>query len=259
MASGEIYIGGEVEGRLKARAGKLEIDGQIAGPSEISVAELYLGEGARFGEDVRYWTEEGEVDFTPYLASGVSANFDSELKMVSSRFKKKFLGFGFFAFNAWRLLAAGAITILLIVFLPGLFSRFSGQLKQRFPSYLGHGMLFIFGMPLLMGLSFASVIGIPLGLIIAFVYGATLIAGNALVAAVGAFELREYLGADWTKGGLILAGFGILLGIRAVNLIPLIGGIVSFLLLGAGIGYLVYALRKRSDAGHAEEAGADIV
>jgi hypothetical protein len=153
-------------------------------------------------------------------------------------------GFGWagrFAF--W--LAVSASTLVVGLVLLWLVGRGSATILEAGRTRIGPsilwGLLLFFGVPILAILALVTVVGIPLGIGVLGALG--------LLAAVG------YSASAWILGRSILRGptawvLAFLLGwaiLRAIALIPIVGGLVWFAAVVFGLGALLVAIwRSRS-------------
>lgn len=250
IAGGQLYLNGDVEGGIEAKAGFIKIDGRVNGESEIAAKRLILGSSAFFGGNVKYWTERHSPSFSGKLADGVKASFSSSLKPdwadweyklkdVSHKVKR---GIGFF-----QVFSGLFMTILLIAFGDKMFTRYAGQASRNAGPAFGLGAMLLIGIPFLASIAFATVIGIPVGVIGMGVYGAMMSTSVALPAVIAAYEWRKLKDQTWSRGAVTLVAIGLFLGLRLVSHIPFIGWIVGFAAAAIAFGYIYMIIRKKID------------
>jgi cytoskeletal protein CcmA (bactofilin family) len=242
--SGQLQFSGVAAGELIARGGQVTVNGEVRGPSRLSAQELSVGPEARFFADVRYWQEEGEIDFGDRLKDGATATFDPTLKSDLATFDFKKLRRGLFWFSVYRFMAGIVLIVLLITMFHRFFSNHAGRLTEQLASSLGYGALYLIGIPVLAILAFITVIGIPVGFILTAGYSITLALAGALVATVLAYEFEKYLGKKWNKGMMMLIAIAISLLLRLVGYIPLVGSIILVLLVAVAFGYLYQNIQR---------------
>jgi hypothetical protein len=149
------------------------------------------------------------------------------------------------------LMLSWAIAVLLLVAIiqlavPDLMADAADQLRAHPWSSLGRGVAGLLLAAVLVGLLFASIFGIPLGL--AHAMTVAILALLGLVAAsycIGLFIARRRGAGDIQLGGRIgwaIAG-AIILGVIA--LIPFVGGLVLALAIAAGVGAASSEIWKR--------------
>lgn len=250
LRAGEVKLRGEVLGQLNIIAGEIDIDGHIKGQSTLAAMEISLGSDATFHNDVNYWTKEGTVDFDDHLQSGSNANFDTGLKneFMDVNWEKTFKD-GKIAFNGFRLISGLFLTLLIFLFGRPYFQRNAGTFLAEPAPVLVKGMITLIGLPVFSALAFATVIGIPVGLITSSLFVVALLSSNALASVIGVFELNKWQDKDWGKGRLLLLSLALFVGIRLLSFIPILGGIFSFAVGAVAIGYIVQTIRRKPKGG----------
>lgn len=243
VTGGEFDMNGTAGGGIEASCGEVEINGEVGGPSRLAAGNIKLGSNAAFAGDVRYWQEGGEIDFGDRLRNGATATFDPSLERRAGGWDMDEVKRGMFLFSVYRFLAGIVLIVLLIYFFNRFFRRHAGRITNNMAGSFGYGMLYLIGVPILIVLALITIIGIPVAFIMAAGYGITLALAGALVSVILAYELEKYQGKDWSKGTMMLIAVGISLGLRLVDFIPFVGGIVLFLLIAVVFGYLYQNIR----------------
>lgn len=271
VASGNVQIAGTVEGDVSAGAGTVHlteggvvggtfdvgaadvrIDGTINGDASIGADTIYLGEGASLAGSLTYdGTLEGNLD-----AVAGEITRDRSLGVGLATDIQPFLWW-VFTVNVFIL------NFLLGALLLGFFPRFSDGVANRVASKplqsgaIGFGTVVI--LPVALLLIALTVIGIPITigglLLFALLVWIGLVYGRF---AIGVW-LLSYTGVDNRWVALLV---GLLVGVILWQ-IPVVGGLLNFLIFLLGLGALVsglYARRRRPRAGPGttpEEAPAD--
>lgn len=253
-ASGKLSLSGSVEKGLEFNGEELYLNGAVRGNSVLIASKITLGNAAALSGNVRYWTLGGEMDFGPALREGATATFDPSLKRPSQRPNYWFLGFASLAAVVWYLLA---VLVLLWVgqrLFSGVFSRAAQQAQKEPVRSAGYGFLYFAVVPVVFVLLFISLIGIPLGLVIMFLYLLLMALANVITALVAAHALVQYKGYSWSSWQFLLAALGLLVLLKIVGLIPIIGWIVSILAVLVAFGAILEStgfLRARSRSAEA--------
>ena len=232
-----IEEGGTVGGTFQAGAGTVVIDGRIDGDAVIGADTIRLGETASIGGSLRYdGTLEGNQDAV-----------EGEVIHDAS------LGFGLRPaleqLTSWLFTVYSFIlNFLLGAILLALFPRFSQGVADRVVSTPlrtgGVGLGVFLGVIVLLIALAVTIVGIPIT-----VAGALLIAVVAWVALVyGRFAVGAWLLSFVDYGNRWLALVLGLVATTLLGLIPLLGGLLNFLIFLLGLGALgrgLYSHRRR--------------
>ncbi|WP_135823371.1 bactofilin family protein [Halorussus ruber] len=253
--AGNVIVGEEasVGGQLEAAAGNVVVDGEVRQDVRVGAGTINVGPSAVVGGDFVYDGDlnraegaqiAGEVRQEPNV--GLDLGFTGPLV-------PNWVGWIYgFLVN----LALGAVALLV-------FPRFSSGIADRATAdplrSTGVGLLVFVGVPILVALLFISLVGIPLGLLGMLLYALLLWLGYVYGAlAVGVWIIRK---AD--TGDRWLALFVGLLLAALVGLVPILGGLVQFLVLLLGLGALGLGGRsryqRRRDRESDEEFGSESI
>lgn len=242
-AGGELDVGGQIDGNLDLVAGELDLYATVNGLSSISAQDLDLRSEARFNNNVRYWTNEGKVDFKDHLSSEASATFDKDLK---KEFDFEFdMKKAIWTFTIFRIFSGLVLISLLVLIMGRFFKKNAGGVREHMGKYLGVGILLFLGLPLISMIAFGTVIGIPLGIVGMSLFVIIAVLANALTAVVAAYEIREYRRENWGTGAMIAISVGLFIALRMLDLVPVAGSLVNFALSAIAVGYVLKMLRKK--------------
>ena len=262
VGSGSLILAGTVQGDLRASSGtvdfsgtiggkarfegadELRLGGRVAGDTTFSSDRALVGPGARFGGDVAYWLEGGEMEFAPGIVAG-EARFDPSLKKRTPvvpmvREKPAAVAGGLFgAFFAFTFLSGVVVLILLGIIFPRPFRRAGEVLHREFWKSTGVGFLSFLALPAAAILAMVTVVGMPVGALLLSVFAFAVMFSRVVAALVLArwIERRRY--REWGRGGLLLAAVGLYLVIKLVGIIPFIGWLAVGLLVLASYGALL--------------------
>jgi cytoskeletal protein CcmA (bactofilin family) len=285
--AGDVLVEGQVNGDVTGFAGNVRIDGNVTGGVDAVAGNVIVGEGASVGgqleaaagnvriegevrQDVRVGA--GTITLGPNAVVGGDFVYDGDLDraegaQIAGEVRQEpnvGLDLGFtgplvpnwvgWIYGFLVNLVLGAVVLLV-------FPRFSSGIADRATAdplrSAGVGLLMFVGVPILLALLFVSLVGIPLGLLGTLLYALLLWLGYVYGAfAVGVWIIRKVgTGDRWLAlfVGLLLAGL--------VGLVPILGGIVQFLVLLLGLGALGLGGRsryqRRRDRESDEEFGAE--
>ncbi|MGO4917999.1 bactofilin family protein [Maribacter spongiicola] len=242
--SGEIKINGTVEKEAEINAEKIYIDGIINGTSKLAAESITIGKNAIFNNNVNYWSEEGSLDFKNSLV-GVNASFDESLKGDRKDFTMKSFGIAAIGFWIFYLLSAFLVILILNWAFGNFLRTISANLDTNFLRNLGYGSIYIFGIPLLILVSFIIIIGIPIGIFLGGFYLFSLLFGHLVTALLFTYFLETKENKNWGMWTRAFITLGIAAAIRLLTFIPFLGSLFTFIVIAIGYGLIVYTLFHR--------------
>ncbi|PSP56733.1 polymer-forming cytoskeletal protein [Halobacteriales archaeon QS_1_67_19] len=279
--TGNVYVPGEVDGDLEAFSGNVRINGTVTGNANAFSGNVFLAESGRVGGQLQaaggnvvvngevggdVQAGAGTITVGPTAVVGGDLLYDGELSLSDearidgeTRQESDTGGFSGPSLPSWFGFAYGFVVHLLLGAVALLaFPRFSRGLAGRAASTPlrsgGVGLLLFLAVPILAVLLFVSVIGIPLGLLVLVLYPFLLWLGFVYGAyAVGAWLLS--LASVRNRWAGLLVG---LAGASVAGLVPVVGGLLQFLVLLIGLGALGRTLVGRYRDRRATRATADI-
>lgn len=222
---GRTVIAGTVTGSVVVFSGTTTISGDVDDNVIVFHGTASVLDGAHIGGNL-------VTRDRPQVASG--ATVDGDIKKVSS-FNLTGATFAF-RYLAW--LAFTVSTLLLGLLLVGLFPgpmESAARASQRTGAMIGWGIAALIGIPILAVIVTVTVVGIPLGL--ALLLGLWLL--FTIGYTVGAFVVgRRVVKPPSGRIKAFLAGWGIL---RAIALIPFVGGLLWLVVTVVGLGSMIVA------------------
>lgn len=242
VAGGDFEQNGSVGGQLRVRSGKTRIAGPVEGKSFLATRELSVGNGAAFSNDVHYWRESGELDLSPYMESG-EAILDVGLKgQAMSDFNWGYVLFGVTVFWIVYLLSATLMLFLLNFLLTRTFQR-AGIAMEHFTKSLGFGALYLFGLPIACLILMITLVGAPIALVGGTVWGLSILFAHLLTAVVVTHWIKVKYNKGWDRTYLFLVSLAIYVLVKLMNLIPILGFLLSLILVMASFGALYLGRR----------------
>lgn len=232
LAGGSITVDGPVDGDLRAFGERITVNARVSGDLQFAGEDLRIGPAARIGGDVVY-TGGGRFSIDP------AAQVSGAIKKASNE-------------RDWKRLTRGApiaggislsfgmilLGALLVLALPR-FSREAAAAIRRTPlQSLGVGCGMLVGVPVLLAMLVVTLVGIPLAVLLAFAYGALLVAGWLVAALFLGDSVLERIDAKkldsawWRALFLVLA----IVAVAFIRLIPVAGPLAWWLLFLAGVG-----------------------
>lgn len=237
---GSLSLNGSVGEDLELKGGEIYVNGTVAGESVIAAENLEIGSSARFSGPVRYWSQQGEVDFGK---TATTAIYDSEL---GEKFREEDWSFsGFFAFLLYSVLASLLVAAFLIFGFGRYFSQGVSRLRNDFFKSFGTGVLYVLAVPFLIFLLMISLIGIPLGLLGFAFFIFTLFFAPVIASVMLAYWLRARNNQDWGDWLMVLISGGIFVALWLLMIIPFIGWLVGIVVIGSVFGAIILGKRSR--------------
>ena len=261
--AGSVHLeeGATVAGNVDLGAGQVRIDGSIDGDARIGAETIHLGQDASIGGSLTYDGQlEGNLDA---VAGDITR--DRTLGPTTVTELQPLVSWVFAVYTF-------LMNLLLGIILLALFPRFSAGVADRAmaePVKTGLvGLGILVAVPLLLVILFITVIGIPLGLvgtlIFLFVAWVGLIYGRFVLGMwLLSPGLRNRLGFEARDdpnrvGGIDRKWVALLLGLvigGLLGVIPVVGGLVNFLLFLLGLGALALVLNGRRGRNRTATAG----
>lgn len=250
----EVVVRGTIAGEADIVAREVRITGTIQGPVEIRARHIHIEDGARIGGAV---TIEGPNE--PVIAEGadIPQGWTYEFAEISEREFGDYEGPDFnFSFGppAWAFASVFAFSAFVLGMLAALIApRSVGAVAMAFrgrPWVSGLLGLVVFAIsPVLIGTLFVlllvTIIGIPLAFILVFAYPVILFLGFAF----GGMALGDLVfNREGGQAGLGLRTLSFLVAIVAIaalGAIPVLGWLISVIVLCIGLGAWTLAIFTR--------------
>lgn len=229
VADRSAVVEGEVTDFLMVTGGTATVDGTVGGDIVMIDADLNLGQAATV-ENVTLFDSSLDRAEGAIIAGDLSEEGDLTV-----------FGWGAFVFSVMMWIGFMLLLIVAAVLFAWLGRRpltSAGEvLEQRVGASLLTPLVLLIGLPLLVVLAFATVIGIPIGLAVFVVVIPALWLFGYLVASakIGTLLLRP----TNVRNLMLAAALGVLL-LQVLTLIPALGPLVAFLATTYGAGGLVY-------------------
>jgi cytoskeletal protein CcmA (bactofilin family) len=220
----DLMIGGEVS----------ELNGNIGGGLLMAGRKLTIGPKAVIqGEAKFFGQEEPEVSSDARLASPLEVKIQEESPdyVKGETYMKAFL--------KWA--AAFVFGLVCVLLIPGPYNKVVDASGRTGFSILV-GLVAFIVIPVAAVLVCATLVGLPVGLTALFAHAAALYAAQVFV---GSWLGREILGAPSARGhalGQLALGLAV---IHAVQIVPYVGWLASFVIMLWGLGALLLAAARR--------------
>ena len=241
IGGGEVTVNGRVGKYLQIGAGSTHIDAHVGGNVDVASGELSIGPDAVIDGVLTYYgPQPASIDSAAQLRGGTHY---VERKHWNRAGHRRAFGTG-----AWIWLAGWIIAgSILLVLWPGSAHAVSEVARRQPWIVLLLGFAVLVCVPVALLFLIITIIGIPLALMLLFLYLLLLPLGYlASAAAIGEWLMsRMQRGAQIVTRQRVLMLIGVLIGLFVLTRIPVLGGILRFLLIIGGIGSLVMAGAQR--------------
>jgi cytoskeletal protein CcmA (bactofilin family) len=259
VTGGQVVLNGNVGGAVKIAAGSVTLNGTVTGPSEIKAETIVLQgtmngpgryvatksfsvqSGSSFNAPFEYYQPSGEYNFAPYLKNGATAKFQSNLAPTDT--SKKAQAWAAQAFGWFELLTLLS-AMLVLALLVGICGRYLVQVADDFRKHFwlraAGGLIYFIVLPVLALLLLITIIGIPLGVLTIAILILSMIFAKTLTAAILALWLLKRSNKQWMGWRLWLVAVAAYIALRLVVVIPVIGWLISALIVCATFGSLLH-------------------
>ena len=249
LTGARVTFDGNTHGYLHASGASVRLDGEVHGDAEIRSEELIVGPQTHVrGRLVYHGPGEPVVPEGAVIEGGVEyhqARASRYFGDSHGRWVDHGRGVGSVLWFA-GVFVAGALFLTLF---PGYSTRAAEAIAREPAKVLGLGLAILVCVPFVAILLLITIIGIPLALLVIPLYLLLLFLGwvtTALfIAQRGLAAARA--GKPATPGWRLLALFLGLVALWLLQRVPLVGGLIVFVALVAGVGALVWQAWARRD------------
>jgi cytoskeletal protein CcmA (bactofilin family) len=247
VGGGQVEIDGRVGKYLQVGAGRTRIDGHVAGDADVASGELSVGPAAVIDGALTYYGPQPAV-----VAPG--AQIKGGLHYVERRHWSYGAHGGVrrgFGVGGWIWLIGWMIVgSILLTLWPGFARSVTDVALRRTWLTMLLGFIVLVCVPVAIVLSLITIIGIPLALLGICLYLLLFPLGYlaAAVAIGDSFLSRLRRGTEILTGQRVLMLLAVLVALFVLTRVPVLGGILRFLVILVGVGSLVMAVAARHRA-----------
>jgi hypothetical protein len=242
LTGGRVQFDGNTHGHLHASGGTVRLNGEVHGDAEVRAEELVIGPDTRIGGKLVYHGPVApEVPEGASIAGGVEFHergarhsFEDEKSQVRDAVH----GVGSLLWFVGVFIAAA----LFVLLFPRYAREAAAAIGRNPLRALGLGLAILVCVPFVGVVLLITIIGIPLALLLVPLYLLVMFLGWATAALFVAQRGLDALRPDRpvTTAWQLFALFLGLLALWLVRQIPVLGGLIGFLALIAGIGALTW-------------------
>lgn len=243
LTGGDVQVGGSIGESLHVSGGRVILAGTVGGDVEVRAEKIEVRAGADIAGSLHYQSPNAAV-----IEDGARIGGDISHTPVELPVAPVVAGVLFVSLVA--LLGLMLTGIVLYLAFPGVAQRCSDTIRESHWSSLGYGLAVFAGGPFVFVLLLSTGIGIFLGLLLLAIWLAMLLAGYLAGAYyVADAGLRKLNKDEAGRAGRSVALASVLLLLAVVGLVPLLGRLVNWLVLLAGIG----ALKRQAVSAYVRE------
>ena len=249
LAGGNVAVDGAIKGELSAAGGQVRINGAVDGDATVAAGTLDLGPDARIGGKLTF--RGGNLRRDP------GAQVAGAVEQMPGRWRVHDRTWGGRLAHGWFWISfAVLMAALLAAAFPTASDRMARELRERPWITPILGFVALMTIPVAAVLLMITIIGIPLGILALIAYGVLLFVAYVWVAVVVGGMLLDRVKpetaarAAWRVGAAVLAMLVLALLVR----VPLLGGIIKFVVLVVGLGMIIAALFRHSRPAQAQPA-----
>jgi hypothetical protein len=242
-AAGTFILNGLVAGAVESRSSTINVNGQVNGPAVLAANTLNVGDHAAFSNNVRYYNGKGKIDFGTSL-KGVTATYDSALRVESAKWY--FLGSTSVYGLLWFLTVILAVIMTIEHFFKNTFSKASDTVFTSTLKSLGTGVLFFLSVPVAIVVTFVTIIGIPISVLLLILYAMVIMLAITITSVVTAHWFNNRLNYKWNYWRLVGASFGVFILIKLFSLVTLYGPPIAIILVLLAFGSIILNINPKA-------------
>jgi hypothetical protein len=243
-AFGNLLLNGDVGKNIDCRGNYIKINGHIGGKSILAAKDISIGSGAVFSDGIRFWNRSGVLALSNTQKNG-KVVYDESLRIDSPEWY--YLGTATLLGLLWYL----GMALLMIFVIQYLFSSTMQKSADKiFDSplgSLGFGFLFFIVTPVVAILTFITVIGIPLGILILLSYIVLVLLAMLTSSVVTANWLNNRFNKGWNNWHLVFAAWGVFVVLEFLSLIPFVGWLVLAIVVCMAYGGILLTIKLKGN------------
>jgi len=259
MSSGDAEINGDVTGEIQAIAGQFILNGNagkgidcrgetiainstINGPSILAATTITTGTNASFNGGIRYWSGTGTVKFPNNKNS--QAVYDPSLRINNSQWY--FLGSATALGLLWYVGMAFVLILIMQYLFSAAFKKAADSVFNKTGRSLLYGMLFIVAMPVAAVIAFVTIIGVPVGLLLVFIYIASLLLASIITSVMAANWINNRYNYNWKYWHLVFISLLSFIVLKMVSALPLAGWLFMAFAVCLSLGGILISVRWKN-------------
>ncbi|HXO05194.1 MAG TPA: hypothetical protein VN884_06150 [Candidatus Sulfotelmatobacter sp.] len=235
LFTGDTELNGRVSGDLLGFGGHFDVNGFLGHDVKVQSDTLSIGANAEIKGQTKFeGTREAEVSPSAKLGSPV------EFTLKKRNPERNYSSARFYWHQTLLWGASFVFGLVVLLLAPGFFFD-TERACRKVPQSIGLGLLFFFATPIIAIIVCITIVGLGVGISTLLLWAIAIYAAQVFVGSwLGERILGEGVGVGPALGRLALG----LLILRAVHMLPHIGGLVAFLVMVWGMGAMTLALYR---------------
>jgi cytoskeletal protein CcmA (bactofilin family) len=235
VGSGHLEVNGKVMGDLLAYTGDADINGQLGRNARIRGGHLTIGSKAEIAGQAT-----AQLRQPPEVSNGAKLGSPLDWTITKHGAETSYSSGRYYLHQILKWGASFLFGLVLLFLMPAFFFDAVKACNKTAPA-IGFGVLFLFAIPIAAVIVCITVVGLGVGISAMLCWAIAIYAAQVLVGTwLGGKILGEGGGAGAALGRLAL-GLAIL---RALGMLPFLGGWISFVVVIWGMGAVILAIYK---------------
>lgn len=240
MGAGNLLLAGSINGDVRVGAGNVTLSKTIGGDLAVASVAIRLTSRAAVGRNVRYWSDD-----EPSIDEGATVHGTVTRHSVPEVFKGKEVQRGVAGMKLVAGMVSFASTLLLGLLLLRIYPVFTAKavttIQERPWITLGIGGAVLVGTPPVVFLCMATVLGIPIGLMLAAMYVVTLYLGRVFVILWLGQRILRLVSNSSSAARAFVTGLVIYF---ILALVPLVGQLITVATIATGLGAILMTKKE---------------
>lgn len=235
-----LMVAGSIDGDVRVGAGNVTLSNDIGGALMVAAAAIRLTSRASVGKNFTYWSDkDASIDEEAAVFGPVTRH------PIPEAFKGKDVKRGVAGMKLVAGMVSFASTLMLGLLLlhvyPIFTPRVASVIQEQPWVVFGMGGALLFGVPLLILLCMVSVLGTPIGLMLAAMYLVTLYLGRVFVMLWLGQRLLRLVSGSSSPAWAFVTGLVVYF---TVSVVPFVGGLITLATLALGLGALLITKKE---------------
>ena len=226
IRGGRVVVTGAINGKTDIRAEELHFSGNANDSAVLVAKKFVVADDASFGRELRYWRPEGPYEFGSSFQLGEPL-YDEELAITKvddmGHAAQKGMKLKIFTLFGYSFFSSAFIIALLVLLTYTYFEQLAKRLQENLGMSFLYGLLFVIVTPVVAFLFCLTLIGVPIGLIVAMTYVCTIILAKPFASVCIANYLNVKKSYTWGKLTIFFVSLAAYLILKILGHIPYIG------------------------------------